>query len=78
MGPWELSIRRASIATSRSSSGRRGSRRSVPEPVVPNATRVLRRLGRLDAVAAQATRPSHLSFRTWSNGAEICRYRLGR
>ncbi|MER5532489.1 hypothetical protein [Streptomyces mirabilis] len=45
---------------------------------MPNATRVLRRLGRLDAVATQATRPSHLSFRAWSNGAEICLHRLGR
>ncbi|MFC5633316.1 FAD-dependent monooxygenase [Streptomyces bullii] len=46
--------------------------------LAPDATRVLRRLGLLDAVAAQATRPSHLSFRTWSDGAEICRYTLGR
>ncbi|WP_425246240.1 FAD-dependent monooxygenase [Streptomyces sp. NEAU-NA10] len=46
--------------------------------LAPNATRVLRRLDLLDAVAAQAARPSHLSFRTWSDGAEICRYALGR
>lgn len=46
--------------------------------LAPNATRVLRRLGLLDAVAEQASRPSHLSFRTWSDGAEICRYTLGR
>ncbi|MGP4046156.1 FAD-dependent monooxygenase [Streptomyces sp. 2A115] len=46
--------------------------------LAPNATRVLRRLDLLDAVAAQAARPSHVSFRTWSNGAEICRYTLGR
>ncbi|GAB2887310.1 FAD-dependent monooxygenase [Streptomyces deserti] len=46
--------------------------------LAPNATRVLRRLGLLDAVAAQATRPSHVSFRTWSDGTEICRYTLGR
>ncbi|MFI1733735.1 FAD-dependent monooxygenase [Streptomyces acidicola] len=46
--------------------------------LAPNATRVLRRLDVLDAVAAQATRPSHWGFRTWSNGAEICRYTLGR
>ncbi|KOU59896.1 salicylate 1-monooxygenase [Streptomyces sp. MMG1533] len=46
--------------------------------LAPNATRVLRGLGLLDAVAARATRPSHVSFRTWSDGAEICRYALGR
>ena len=45
--------------------------------LAPNATRLLRRLGLLDAVAAQAARPSHVSFRTWSDGAEICRYALG-
>lgn len=46
--------------------------------LAPNATRVLRRLGRLDAVAAQAAPPGELSFRRWSDGAEICRYTLGR
>ncbi|MFE7835555.1 FAD-dependent monooxygenase [Streptomyces sp. NPDC057474] len=46
--------------------------------LAPNATRVLRRLGLLDAVAARATRPSRLSFRTWSDGGEICHYALGR
>ncbi|MGQ4385589.1 FAD-dependent monooxygenase [Streptomyces sp. SAS_270] len=46
--------------------------------LAPNATRVLRRLDLLDMVAAQSTRPSHLSFRTWSDGAEIVRYTLGR
>jgi salicylate hydroxylase len=46
--------------------------------LAPNATRELRRLGVLDAVAAQAARPSHVSFRTWSDGAEICSYALGR
>ncbi|KUM74881.1 FAD-dependent monooxygenase [Streptomyces curacoi] len=46
--------------------------------LAPNATRVLRRLGVLDEVAAQAVRPAHVSFRTWSDGAEICRYALGR
>ncbi|MFD3315662.1 FAD-dependent monooxygenase [Streptomyces sp. NPDC058694] len=46
--------------------------------LAPNATRLLRRLGLLDAVAAQAARPSHVSFRTWSDGSEICRYALGR
>lgn len=46
--------------------------------LAPNATRVLRRLDLLDAVAAQAVRPSHVSFRTWSDGTEICRYLLGR
>ncbi|WP_217240788.1 FAD-dependent monooxygenase [Streptomyces sp. AC555_RSS877] len=46
--------------------------------LAPHATRVLRRLDLLDAVAAQAARPSGMSFRTWSDGAEICRYTLGR
>ncbi|MEU8868408.1 FAD-dependent monooxygenase [Streptomyces umbrinus] len=46
--------------------------------LAPNATRLLHRLGLLDAVAARAARPSHVSFRTWSDGAEICRYALGR
>ncbi|MFI1480885.1 FAD-dependent monooxygenase [Streptomyces sp. NPDC020747] len=46
--------------------------------LAPNATRLLRRLDLLDAVAAQAAHPSHMSFRTWSDGAEICRYALGR
>ncbi|MGF0170799.1 FAD-dependent monooxygenase [Streptomyces sp. Marseille-Q5077] len=46
--------------------------------LAPNATRVLRRLDVLDAVAAPASRPSHLSFRTWSDGSEICRYAMGR
>ncbi|WP_030612043.1 FAD-dependent oxidoreductase [Streptomyces fulvoviolaceus] len=46
--------------------------------LAPNATRVLRRLDLLDAVAAQAARPDHLSFRTWSDGSEICRYAMGR
>ncbi|MDX3639887.1 FAD-dependent monooxygenase [Streptomyces sp. MB09-02B] len=46
--------------------------------LAPNATRVLRRLGLLDAVDARSTRPSRLSFRTWSDGAEICHYALGR
>lgn len=46
--------------------------------LAPNATRALRQLGLLDTVAAQAAHPSHMSFRTWSDGAEICRYPLGR
>ncbi|MEE1760423.1 FAD-dependent monooxygenase [Streptomyces sp. SP18BB07] len=46
--------------------------------LAPNATRVLRRLGLLDAVDAQSVRPSRLSFRTWSDGTEICHYALGR
>lgn len=46
--------------------------------LAPNATCVLRQLGLLDAVAAQAARPSRMSFRTWSDGTEICRYTLGR
>lgn len=46
--------------------------------LAPNATRELRRLDVLDSVVAQAARPSHFSFRTWSDGSEICRYALGR
>ncbi|MCL8016700.1 FAD-dependent monooxygenase [Streptomyces sp. AS02] len=46
--------------------------------LAPNATRVLRRLSLLDTVAAQAARPAHVSFHTWSDGTEICRYALGR
>ncbi|MFI5678223.1 FAD-dependent monooxygenase [Streptomyces cellulosae] len=46
--------------------------------LAPNATRVLRRLGLLDAVSAQAARPSRMSFRGWADGAEICGYTLGR
>ncbi len=46
--------------------------------LAPNATRVLRRLGVLDAVAAQATRPSYVSFRSWADGGEICRFVIGR
>ncbi|AZQ36807.1 FAD-binding protein [Streptomyces cyaneochromogenes] len=46
--------------------------------LAPNATRVLRRLGLLDTVAAQAAHPAHVSFHTWSEGTEICRYALGR
>lgn len=45
--------------------------------LAPNATRVLRRLGLLDTVAARAARPCRLSFCTWSDGAEIVRYVLG-
>ncbi|MEU0030166.1 FAD-dependent monooxygenase [Streptomyces sp. NPDC006335] len=46
--------------------------------LAPNATRVLRRLDLLNAVAKHSTRPSHVSFRTWSDGSEICRYVIGR
>ncbi|MEU6350757.1 FAD-dependent monooxygenase [Streptomyces sp. NPDC047072] len=46
--------------------------------LAPNATRELRRLGLLDTVAAQSAYPSHISFRSWSDGLEICRYELGR
>ena len=46
--------------------------------LAPNATRELRRLDLLDAVASQAARPAAVSFRTWSDGAEICSYALGR
>ncbi|WP_105975506.1 FAD-dependent monooxygenase [Streptomyces geranii] len=46
--------------------------------LAPNATRVLRDLGLLDTVAARASRPAAMTFRTWSDGTEICRYVLGR
>ncbi|UPZ33464.1 FAD-dependent monooxygenase [Streptomyces sp. LRE541] len=46
--------------------------------LAPNATRVLRRLGLLEKVAARAYRPSEVCFRTWSDGTDVCRYRLGR
>ncbi|MGW1713652.1 FAD-dependent monooxygenase [Streptomyces sp. NPDC002156] len=45
--------------------------------LAPNATRVLRRLGLLDTVAARAARPARLTFHTWSDGTEICRYVIG-
>ncbi|MGW6008285.1 FAD-dependent monooxygenase [Streptomyces sp. NPDC055210] len=45
--------------------------------LAPNATRVLRQLGLLDEVAARAYRPSEVCFRTWSDGTDVCRYRLG-
>ncbi|WP_327695714.1 FAD-dependent monooxygenase [Streptomyces sp. NBC_00459] len=45
--------------------------------LAPNATRVLRRLDLLDTVAARAVHPSRLSFRTWSDGTEICGHVLG-
>src|SRR5262245_43725914 len=46
--------------------------------LAPNATRELRRLGLLDAVAAQSVNAAEASFRTWSDGAVICGYALGR
>ncbi|MFJ9535658.1 FAD-dependent oxidoreductase [Streptomyces sp. NPDC101225] len=46
--------------------------------LAPNATRELRRLGLLGAVAARSAHPAGVSFRTWSDGAEICGYALGR
>ncbi|MCX4234948.1 FAD-dependent monooxygenase [Streptomyces ortus] len=45
--------------------------------LAPNATRVLRRLGLLDEVAARAYHPAEVCFRTWSDGTDVCRYRLG-
>ncbi|MFF3484643.1 FAD-dependent monooxygenase [Streptomyces sp. NPDC002701] len=45
--------------------------------LAPNATRVLRGLGLLDAVAARAARPSRIHFRGWAGGADICSYLLG-
>ncbi|MDQ0779612.1 salicylate hydroxylase [Streptomyces aurantiacus] len=45
--------------------------------LAPNATRVLRRLGLVDAVSASAFRPSEVRFRTWSDGTDVCRHVLG-
>ncbi|UIX32141.1 FAD-dependent monooxygenase [Streptomyces sp. GQFP] len=45
--------------------------------LAPNATRVLRHLGLLDTVAARAAHPTRLTFHTWSDGTEICRYVIG-
>lgn len=45
--------------------------------LAPNATRELGRLGLLEAARAVSANPDHLSFLTWSNGREICRYSLG-
>ncbi|MEU3612039.1 hypothetical protein ABZ725_06935 [Streptomyces sp. NPDC006872] len=60
--------------------GRRSGEVGAGIQLAPHATRVLRRLDRLDlldAVAARAAHPAQVSFRSWSDGAEICRHALG-
>ncbi|WP_053849798.1 FAD-dependent monooxygenase [Streptomyces sp. NRRL B-24085] len=73
-----LSLRRAGHDVTLVEQSRRLSEIGAGIQLAPNATRVLRRLNLLDAVAEHATRPSHVSFRTWSDGSEICRYVIGR
>ena len=73
-----LSLRRAGCEVTLVEQAPRFTEIGAGIQLAPNATRVLRRLGLLDAVAARSTRPSRLSFRTWSDGGEICHYALGR
>ncbi|MFF6782841.1 FAD-dependent monooxygenase [Streptomyces sp. NPDC012510] len=73
-----LSLRRAGCEVTLVEQAPRFTEIGAGIQLAPNATRVLRRLGLLDEVAAQAGHPSRLSFRTWSDGNEICRYALGR
>jgi salicylate hydroxylase len=73
-----LSLRQAGHEVTLVEQSRRLTEIGAGIQLAPNATRVLRRLGLLDAVAEQATRPAHVSFRTWSDGSEICRYVIGR
>lgn len=73
-----LSLRRAGWDVTLAEQAARFTEVGAGIQLAPNATRVLRRLDVLDAVAAPASRPSHLSFRTWSDGSEICRYAMGR
>ncbi|MDX2552489.1 FAD-dependent monooxygenase [Streptomyces stelliscabiei] len=73
-----LSLRRAGCEVTLVEQASRFTEIGAGIQLAPNATRVLRRLGLLDAVAARSHRPSRLSFRTWSDGGEICGYPLGR
>lgn len=73
-----LSLRRAGHEVTLLEQSRRLTEIGAGIQLAPNATRVLRRLGLLDTVAEQSTRPAHVSFRTWSDGSEICRYVIGR
>lgn len=73
-----LSLRRAGHEVTLVEQSRRLTEIGAGIQLAPNATRVLRRLDLLDAVAEQSTRPAHVSFRTWSDGREICRYVIGR
>ncbi|MFI8076030.1 FAD-dependent monooxygenase [Streptomyces sp. NPDC086033] len=73
-----LSLRRAGHEVTLVEQSRRLTEIGAGIQLAPNSTRVLRRLDLLDAVAEQSTRPAHVSFRTWSDGSEICRYVIGR
>ncbi|WP_069766267.1 FAD-dependent monooxygenase [Streptomyces sp. LUP47B] len=73
-----LSLRRAGHEVTLVEQSRRLTEIGAGIQLAPNATRVLRRLDLLDAVAEQSTRPANVSFRTWSDGSEICRYVIGR
>ncbi|WP_327593840.1 FAD-dependent monooxygenase [Streptomyces chartreusis] len=73
-----LSLRRARVEVTLVEQARRFSEIGAGIQLAPNATRELRRLGVLDPVAALAAHPPHVSFLTWSDGSEICRYALGR
>lgn len=73
-----LSLRRAGCEVTLVEQTSRFSEVGAGIQLAPNATRVLRRLGLLDAVAARAAHPAHVRFHTWSDGTEICRYALGR
>ncbi|WP_128433156.1 FAD-dependent monooxygenase [Streptomyces cyaneus] len=73
-----LSLRRAGVDVTLVEQTARFTEVGAGIQLAPNATRELRRLDVLDAVAARAARPAHVSFHTWSDGAEICRYALGR
>ncbi|MFF4629890.1 FAD-dependent monooxygenase [Streptomyces griseorubiginosus] len=72
-----LSLRRASHDVTLVERARRLTEIGAGIQLAPNATRVLRRLDLLEAVARRATRPTQVSFRTWSDGSEICRYVIG-
>ncbi|WP_141203843.1 FAD-dependent monooxygenase [Streptomyces griseorubiginosus] len=72
-----LSLRRAGHDVTLVERARRLTEIGAGIQLAPNATRVLRRLDLLDAVARRSTRPTHLSFRTWSDGSEICRCVIG-
>ncbi|WP_369171740.1 FAD-dependent monooxygenase [Streptomyces sp. R28] len=73
-----LSLRRAGVEVTLVEQTARFTGVGAGIQLAPNATRELRRLAVLDAVAARAAHPAHVSFRTWSDGSEICRYALGR
>ncbi|QFR01828.1 NAD(P)-binding protein [Streptomyces phaeolivaceus] len=72
-----LSLRRAGCEVTLVEQAPRFTEIGAGIQLAPNATRVLRGLGLLDAVGARSARPARLSFRTWSDGSEICHYALG-